>query len=59
MPKNVQGLYCRVLKYEKDAKMTHVLKMLVLVAIISLVSGCGQKGNLYMPSEQVSKWLGL
>jgi len=39
--------------------MTHVLKMLVLVAVISMISGCGQKGNLYMPSEQVSKVLGL
>ena len=39
--------------------MARVLKMLVMVAIISIISGCGQKGNLYMPNEQISKVLGL
>jgi len=39
--------------------MARGLKVLVLVAVISMISGCGQKGDLYMPNEQVSKILGL
>jgi len=39
--------------------MTRLLKVLLLVAVVGLLVACGQKGDLYMPSEHLAKQLGL
>lgn len=39
--------------------MARLLKVLLLVAMVGLLAGCGQKGDLYMPSEKMTKALGL
>jgi len=39
--------------------MMHLLKVVLILALIVVSAGCGQKGPLYMPSEQAVQELGL
>jgi len=39
--------------------MMRLLKVLLIVGLLAVAAGCGQKGPLYMPSQQVAQELGL
>ena len=39
--------------------MTRFLRIVLILGFISVAIGCGQKGDLYMPSEQVAHQLVL
>jgi hypothetical protein len=44
---------------QKDAKMARLLKVVLMCGLIAVSVGCGQKGPLYMPSQQVTQEAGL
>lgn len=58
MPKNGCGLYWQSLKTIKGKEMTRCLKVLMLLVMLAFTVGCGQKGDLYLPTEQTAKHLG-
>jgi len=35
--------------------MARFFKVLILLSLLTVVVGCGQKGDLYMPSEQTAQ----
>jgi predicted small lipoprotein YifL len=39
--------------------MKGLSKIALLFCIMLVVTGCGQKGSLYLPSEQIAQLLGL
>jgi len=39
--------------------MKGLLKIALLLSIMLVLTGCGQKGSLYLPSEQIARILGL
>lgn len=39
--------------------MTRLLKVVLILGLLAVSAGCGQKGPLYMPSEQAAELLGL
>jgi len=39
--------------------MARLLKVMLILSFLAVLSGCGQKGDLYLPSEQVAHYLGL
>ena len=39
--------------------MTRLLKAVLILGLLVVSAGCGQKGPLYMPSEQIVQQLGL
>jgi hypothetical protein len=43
----------------KDATMTRLLKVMLILGLLVVSVGCGQKGSLYMPSQHVAQQLGL
>jgi len=44
---------------QKDAKMARLLKVVLMCGLIAVSVGCGQKGPLYMPSQQAAQEVGL
>jgi predicted small lipoprotein YifL len=39
--------------------MKGLFKIALLFNIMLVLTGCGQKGSLYLPSEQIARFLGL
>jgi len=39
--------------------MTRLLKVVLILGLFAAAAGCGQKGPLYMPSQQMAQELGL
>lgn len=39
--------------------MTRLLKVVLILGLLAVSAGCGQKGPLYMPSQQLAQELGL
>ena len=39
--------------------MMRLLKVLLILGLIAVSAGCGQKGPLYMPSQQAAQQQGL
>jgi predicted small lipoprotein YifL len=39
--------------------MTRLLKVVIILGLLAVSAGCGQKGSLYMPAEHVAQHLGL
>ncbi|MEO1889107.1 MAG: lipoprotein [Cycloclasticus sp.] len=39
--------------------MTRLLKVMLIMGLLAVSAGCGQKGDLYLPTEQVAHYLGL
>ncbi|HIG79965.1 MAG TPA: hypothetical protein EYQ47_08325 [Cycloclasticus sp.] len=39
--------------------MTRLLKVMLILGLLVVSVGCGQKGSLYMPSQHVAQQLGL
>ncbi|HAI97670.1 MAG: hypothetical protein CL866_04170 [Cycloclasticus sp.] len=39
--------------------MTRLLQVVLILGLFAISAGCGQKGPLFMPSEQATQQLGL
>ncbi|AFT68105.1 MAG: putative small lipoprotein YifL [Cycloclasticus pugetii] len=39
--------------------MSRLLKMMLICGLLAMLAACGQKGPLYMPSNQIAQELGL
>ncbi|PCI20038.1 MAG: hypothetical protein COB62_05050 [Piscirickettsiaceae bacterium] len=39
--------------------MKGLFNMILLLSFIAVLAGCGQKGDLYLPTEQVAQYVGL
>ena len=51
MPKNAKRLYCEHIINIQVTKMTGLLKIILMLGLIAVLAGCGQKGDLYLPSQ--------
>ena len=55
MPKNAKRLYCFFIQKEQGATMARGLKIVFILSLLIASLGCGQSGDLYIPTKNTAQ----